>query len=555
MAATGLAYLGRIVSVGEAAKVWSDAAQAAGGVGAFLLGMNLMTESLRRLSGEALRAALQRRIAGAWPGSVIGLAMTAAMQASSATILATMGFAAAGLVALPSAIGIVAGATVGTTTTSWLVAVTGVGKAWFPWFMPVLLLGAMIRLLGRGRAAELGGFLAGFGLLLAGLNLLRPVTGPLVTSLGLLDEQGTTLWSEMVLLGAGVAGATLMQSSAACVALAMSAMAAGAIDLHVAAPFVVGASVGTTSTALLVLPFSRAAGARVAVAWILLSMLSAVLALPVLPALEALAMDGAGTGPVSLALFHSSFTVVGAVIGASLSRPLARMLVRLVPERGPALMRYIDEIGGGVPAVVLEGLRRGVAGMGAVALRAADARMRGGARPDEMLLEDLRNAARALRTTATAAGTEGLSTQDMERQVASLQALEHVKAIRRMLQRDDLRPPEQPQPAFLDFVERAGAGLDAAAAWLESPKGEAPSGTMRKLVREAARRRQAARMGTLHATGEGRLSVTDANANLDAVRAIDTLVEHAWRLVSDLDVAITAREMDDDGAIAEDPAT
>ena len=46
----------------------------------------------------------------------------------------------------------------------------------------------------------------------------------------------------------------------------------------------------------------------------------------------------------------------------------------------------------------------------------------------------------------------------------------------------------------------------------------------------------------------------DANANLDAVRAIDTLVEHAWRLVSDLDVAITAREMDDDGAIAEDPA-
>ena len=70
MAATGLAYLGRIVSVGEAAKVWSDAAQAAGGVGAFLLGMNLMTESLRRLSGEALRAALQRRIAGAWPGGM-----------------------------------------------------------------------------------------------------------------------------------------------------------------------------------------------------------------------------------------------------------------------------------------------------------------------------------------------------------------------------------------------------------------------------------------------------------------------------------------------------
>ena len=535
------------------ATPWSDAAQAAGGVGAFLLGMSLMTESLRQLSGEALRARLQRTVGGPWAGLVLGVAMTVAMQASSATIMATMGFAAAGLVSLVAAIGIVAGATVGTTSTSWLVALTGVGRAWFPWFMPMLLVGALLRFLGRGRFSDAGGFMAGFGLLLAGLNTLRPVMAPLVSSLGLMDSNGSGLGSELALLAAGALSATIMQSSAAPIAIAMSALVGDGVGFRVAAPFVVGASVGTTSTALLIVPFSRAAGARVGVAWICISVLAATLALPTLHLLEALAQRwGDGNGAISLAVFHTAFATVGAVAGCALARPLSRLLVGWVPDRGPALLRHIDQIGGGVPTVVLEGLRRGVAAMGAVALRAADARMHGQPAPAAALLEDLRNAGRALRVAASTAGTEGLSTHDMERQVASLQALEHVKAIRRMLQRDDLKPPPNPHSSFHDFVDRASAGVLAAAVWLEAPRGEAPAAGMRKLVREAGRRRQAARLGTLEATGEGKVSVGDANAHLDAMRAIDTLVEHAWRLVSDLDVAITARDADDDAALAEE---
>jgi hypothetical protein len=190
--------------------------------------------------------------------------------------------------------------------------------------------------------------------------------------------------------------------------------------------------------------------------------------------------------------------------------------------------------------------------MGAVALRAADGRMHGQPAPSQDLLDDIRNAGRSLRVAAATAGPEGLGTEDMERQVASLQALEHAKAIRRMLQRDDLKPPPNPHSSFHEFVDRASAGVLAAAAWLEQPKGEAPSALMRKLVREAGRRRQAARLGTLEATGAGKVSVDDANAHLDAMRAIDTLVEHAWRLVSDLDVAITARDADDDAALGEE---
>jgi phosphate:Na+ symporter len=162
--------------------------------------MSLMTESLRQLSGDALRARLQRTVGGPWAGMAMGVGMMVATQASSATIMATMGFAAAGLVSLHAAIGIVAGATVGTTSTSWLVALTGVGRAWFPWFMPVIMVGSLLRLVGKGRWSDAGGFLAGFGLLLAGRNSLRPVIAPLVSALGLLDASGTTLGSELACL-------------------------------------------------------------------------------------------------------------------------------------------------------------------------------------------------------------------------------------------------------------------------------------------------------------------------------------------------------------------
>ena len=94
----------------------------AGGLGLFLLGMLIMTEGLRGVAGDRLNRLLRRFTRTPATGAAIGAAMTALVQSSSATTVATVGFVAAGLMTFSQALGIMFGANVGTTVTGWLSA-------------------------------------------------------------------------------------------------------------------------------------------------------------------------------------------------------------------------------------------------------------------------------------------------------------------------------------------------------------------------------------------------------------------------------------------------
>src|SRR5499425_280309 len=96
-----------------------------GGLGLFLLGIHHLTEGLKSLAGDALRRALQTLVSGRFSAVVSGALFTVASQSSTATILTVIGFVSAGLVTFSQAIGITIGATLGTTSTPWLVAVFG----------------------------------------------------------------------------------------------------------------------------------------------------------------------------------------------------------------------------------------------------------------------------------------------------------------------------------------------------------------------------------------------------------------------------------------------
>ena len=96
-----------------------------GGVGLFLLGMALMTDGVKSIAGDAARRALSRLAGGRLRAFGLGAAVTALMQASSATTVLTIGFVSAGLLPLAQAIALVIGANVGTTATGWLVVLLG----------------------------------------------------------------------------------------------------------------------------------------------------------------------------------------------------------------------------------------------------------------------------------------------------------------------------------------------------------------------------------------------------------------------------------------------
>ena len=127
-----------------------------GGLGLFLLGIHHLTEGLKGLAGDSLRRALQRLVSGRFSAVLSGAFFTAVIQSSTAAILTVIGFVSAGLVTFVQAVGMIVGATLGTTSTLWLVAVFGLRFRISAAALPMLGIGAFLWLIARGKTRSFG---------------------------------------------------------------------------------------------------------------------------------------------------------------------------------------------------------------------------------------------------------------------------------------------------------------------------------------------------------------------------------------------------------------
>src|SRR5262244_3303901 len=154
-----------------------------GGVGLFLLGMSVMTGGLKALAGSGLRTTLSKAAATPLSGAFWGAFVTLIVQSSSATTMTTIGLVSAGLLTFSQGLGLVFGANVGTTGTGWLIALIGVRVSLTAAALPMIFIGALIKMLGRGRLSASGAALAGFALVLFGLTTLQQGMGGLAERL------------------------------------------------------------------------------------------------------------------------------------------------------------------------------------------------------------------------------------------------------------------------------------------------------------------------------------------------------------------------------------
>src|SRR5271169_3913152 len=160
----------------------STAISIIGGGGLFLLGMTVMTDGLKATAGSALRTVLAKAAATPIRGAFWGAIATLIVQSSSATTMTTIGMVSAGLLTFPQGLGLVFGANIGTTGTAWLVALIGVRVSLSSYALPMIFVGALTKLLGRGRISAAGAALAGFALVLFGLTTLQQGMGGLAES-------------------------------------------------------------------------------------------------------------------------------------------------------------------------------------------------------------------------------------------------------------------------------------------------------------------------------------------------------------------------------------
>ncbi len=340
--------------------------QFAGGIGLFLLGMRLMTEGLRVSAGDALRRILAACTDHPVRGLGSGMLVTALVQSSSAVTFATVGFVNAGLLSVGQAVTVIYGANVGTTLTSWLVAIVGFNVNLQALALPAIALGTLLRLTGQDtRRAPLGDALAGFGLFFLGIDVLRAAFMDLGAGVDLAALAMPGMAGVLVFVLVGIILTVLMQSSSAALALTLTAAAGGLVTMESAAAVIIGANLGTTSTAVFAAIGATPNARRVAAAHVLFNAVTAVVALLLLPLLLWLAgrLGGLSSGPAGIAATLAVFHTLTKVAGLLAVWPLTGQLVSWLQQRfraqeeDLARTEYLDTNVLATPALALEAIR------------------------------------------------------------------------------------------------------------------------------------------------------------------------------------------------------
>jgi phosphate:Na+ symporter len=534
-----------------------------GGIGLFLLGMAVMTDGLKAVAGPALRTVLARAAATSLSGTFWGAIITLLVQSSSATTMTTIGLVSAGLLTFPQGLSLVFGANIGTTGTGWLVALLGVRVSLTAAALPIVFVGALLKLVGRGRWAGAGGAIAGFALILVGLTTLQQGMGGLAEQLNpsdlpaVLAGAGVSWWSGMlgalVLVATGIVMTTVMQSSTAAITVTLSALYAGAVGLDQALALVIGQNIGTSTSSAIAAVGASSTAKRLAVAYIAFKLIAAAVALVLFPVVARLILRASDSvDPVTLvAAYHTAYNVMGVALLLPLIGPFTRLIERIVPERGSPLTRGLDSAAlAGAPTVAVEAVRRTVA-------RVLEALCSPEGAGDAMV-RDASDALQQARGFVSKVTGPLASEEEQRWLISTVHALDHTAQLAGVIEENakidvTLDSPDERRAAALCAEGKRSAAAVASPlthpsvprTTMSAAPGAKPADTADAVVErlercstELADLRLQHRRATLDSVASGTLNASDAIARVEAVGLLDRQAHHAWRAAAHLAGAV-----------------
>jgi phosphate:Na+ symporter len=484
-----------------------------------------------------LRSALQRLISGRLSAIVSGVVFTALVQSSTAAILTVIGFVSAGLLTVGQAIGVIMGATLGTTSTPWLVAIFGFRVSISAAALPILGIGAFLWLVAKGKMRSCGAILAGFGLLFTGIEYMQNgMEGVTWNFTGL-----TGFGSQWLLAGIGVVMTVVMQSSSAAAATTLVAVHAGSLTFEQGCAMIVGQSIGTTATTALIMIGSGVSVRRAALAHILFSAIVGILAMLLLAPLAA-AADWVGSrfddpdGVLALAAFSSIFKLMGVVVFYPWVDRFARLIVRITGAGSESAVSRLDpavaDAGG---PIALEAAWRAILETAQGAFAAARRGLAGEPvkyEPPAEAIQQIDHFLESLSLETTDMGTIG------PRLVRLCHALDHLTQLHEDLTRT-LPAGHHVREAPAGFQ----AGAQALTAWLDatSDPNAAPDPAILAALEDVSKWLSAEcrteRERTLEDIARQRVPMATGRAFLDALAWADRTLYHASRLADSLRIA------------------
>ena len=327
-----------------------------GGLALFLYGMHVLGEGLSKASGGRMEQVLEKLTSGKWKAVLLGAGVTAVIQSSSATTVMVVGFVNSGIMKLSNAIGVIMGANIGTTITSWLLGLTGIESDNFfiqllkpTSFSPVLaIIGVGFLLFSKkDKYKNAATIMIGFSVLMFGMETMSDAVKPLAD---VPEFRNFLLVFSNPILGmiAGLILTAIIQSSSASVGILQALCATGSLSYATALPIIMGQNIGTCVTALLSSIGTSKNARRAAIVHLYFNLIGTVVFMIVFYGLNALigfSFMNVSAEPFGIAVIHTIFNVFATCLLLPFSQLLEKLAYLTIKEdvSEHIAVRYIDE--------------------------------------------------------------------------------------------------------------------------------------------------------------------------------------------------------------------
>ncbi len=321
-----------------------------GGLGLFLYGINQMGDSLKTIAGDRLKVFIEKTTNTPLKGILVGALVTALIQSSSGTTALTVGLVRAGLMSFPQAVGVILGANIGTTITSFIIGLNI--EEYSPLFIGIGAL--MIFFLKNDKVKEVGKIIFGFGLLFFGLKTMGDALDKILEAY---DEQASmafTFLADYPILGLliGTLLTAIVQSSSATIGILQTLYHQGTVALFGAIPIMLGCNIGTTITACFACVGGGVQAKRTAMVHAMFNVIGAILFMILLwpftelmKLIEGSMLSGLGPNPpMSIAIAHMLFNLITTFILFFFINLMVKLATKVFKDKPNEQQTILDEL-------------------------------------------------------------------------------------------------------------------------------------------------------------------------------------------------------------------
>ena len=352
-----------------------------GGLGMFIYGMQIMAQGLENAAGSKMKSLLEVLTKNKVMGVLLGAAITAVIQSSSATTVMVVGFVNSGIMNLTQAMGVIMGANVGTTVTGWLVS----SVEWAEFLSPeklapiAVIIGVVIMLTGKRRTSkEIANIIVGFGLLFIGISTMSSAVEPLKEFDGFVQMFVTLGKNPILGILAGALVTAVIQSSSASVGILQSLAAAGLVPFSAAIYIIMGQNIGTCITAILSSVGAKKNAKAAALMHLIFNIIGTIIFSIIAIVYFTVLNPQAGTGNITqteISMVHTFFNIATTVMlfpASNLIVKIAKKIGRVDEDANDPGTVLLDERMLQTPSIALQSVIKETVRMGEIVRRSIE---------------------------------------------------------------------------------------------------------------------------------------------------------------------------------------